>query len=152
MTEEKSNKKKNIIPKKFSITVPAIRDSSETIHEFLQNICNELKIDEEKAFDVMVAVDEVCANIISYSYLEDDSGKIDILCFVEKGILTIDITDQGEPFDPTLHGDVQLEECLETSTIGGLGIHLLKELMDDVSYHRGNCEQTLRLTKNINAE
>jgi serine/threonine-protein kinase RsbW len=84
-------------------------------------------------FKVQTAVDEACTNIIKYAYT-DGKGIITIKCEILDQDFVITIRDWGKPFDPTLVAPPDLETNLDDRKIGGLGIYLMRKLMDDVSY------------------
>ena len=69
---------------------------------------------------------------------------------VSEGILTLVIKDHGAPFDPTQHADVDVDAALDERQIGGLGIHLVKAIMDTVNYERtADGYNVLTLTKTL---
>ena len=84
-------------------------------------------------FAVETAVDEACANIIDHAY-SGKGGPIHISCEFKRGSLVIAINDKGRPFDPHAVKSPDLEADLDKRKIGGLGIHIMRKLMDDVSY------------------
>ncbi len=83
--------------------------------------------------EVQTAVDESCTNIIKYAYSEK-GGTITIACTTEDNYLIVTIKDKGKPFDPSLVPMPDVNEDLNKRKIGGLGIYLMRKLMDDVNY------------------
>jgi len=79
-------------------------------------------------------VDEACTNIIKYAYA-GKAGIIAIICERQKDELIITISDYGKPFDPLSVPQPDLAADLDHRKVGGLGIYLMKKLMDDVSYN-----------------
>jgi len=106
------------------------------ISEFVKNEMVRYQVTESKIFDVQMAVDEACTNIIHYAYPEDQEGKIEIACFMTaKNHFTVCIKDYGEPFDPTkLCESPDIDTSLEDREIGGLGVFFMKNLMDELKY------------------
>jgi serine/threonine-protein kinase RsbW len=88
---------------------------------------------EEGVLEVQTAVDEACTNIIKYAY-SNQGGSIGVSCQLQGNDFTVTITDRGKPFDPGTVPPPDLKSDLDSRRIGGLGIYLMKELMDDVSY------------------
>jgi len=88
---------------------------------------------EAGVFEVQTAVDEACTNIIKYAYSEE-GGVITITCESQDNDFVVTIRDNGKPFDPSSVPPPDLEADLDKRRIGGLGIYLMKKLMDDVSY------------------
>jgi anti-sigma regulatory factor (Ser/Thr protein kinase) len=75
---------------------------------------------------------------------------VELTAKVSEGILTLVIKDHGAPFDPTQHADVDVEAELSERQIGGLGIHLVKAIMDTVNYERSaDGYNVLTLTKEL---
>ena len=88
---------------------------------------------EEGIFEIQVAVDEACTNIIKYAY-SGKGGIIIVTCEMKGNDLVITIRDKGKPFDPASVPSPDLGPDLDKRKIGGLGIYLMRKLMDDVSY------------------
>jgi anti-sigma regulatory factor (Ser/Thr protein kinase) len=78
-------------------------------------------------------VEEACTNIIKYAFPEE-TGKITISCELTDNNLVITIRDKGIPFNPTSVPLPDLEVAMENRQIGKLGLHLIRNLMDDVNY------------------
>ncbi len=123
----------------------------ERTRDFLEEVCNEYRIDRELFKMLNLAMEEWVANVISYAYEEGVKGDVELTTYMESGRLTITVKDRGTPFDPTKQNDVDVDAGLEDRKIGGLGIHLVRSIMDTVEYRRttdGYNEVTL--TKKIN--
>jgi len=91
----------------------------------------------EEAFTnrILIAVDEAVTNIIEHGYDGCDKGQIDIICEVEPDTFTISIIDQGEAFDPRTMTDIDIQRHVAQGKAGGLGIFLIRKIMDVVDYH-----------------
>lgn len=103
---------------------------------------------EEVSFSVQLAIDELFTNIVSYGYDDEDSHQVEIKMSVQNRELRIDLIDDAKQFDP-LHEAAQpdLDASLEDRRIGGVGIHLVKTMMDDVSYKYEDSKNHLKLVK-----
>lgn len=105
------------------------------IEDFIRQAARQFSLDKTRGFDVQVAVVEACENIIEHSYGEGREGPIEIRCELKDGDFVVRIKDKGEPFNPDAVPVPHIENNLEERTSGGLGIYLMKSLMDEVSYH-----------------
>jgi anti-sigma regulatory factor (Ser/Thr protein kinase) len=103
-------------------------------------------------FEVQTAVDEACTNIINYAY-SGKGGMITLTCERQDDDFVVTIRDNGKPFDPASVSLPDLEADLDKRKIGGLGLYLMKKLMDDVSYSFDAKEgNTLVMRKKITGE
>jgi serine/threonine-protein kinase RsbW len=89
---------------------------------------------ERAAYAVQMAVDEACSNIIQHAYGGEGIGSIDCTYKVTEKSLVITLRDKGHPFDPTLVSDPDLDAQLEERALGGLGVYLIRQLMDAVEH------------------
>jgi anti-sigma regulatory factor (Ser/Thr protein kinase) len=83
-----------------------------------------------------VALDEILSNIINYGYTDNDAHEIRVRISLECGLVVAEIEDDGQPFDPLSTPTPELDVPLEERAIGGLGVHLVRNLMTEVSYAR----------------
>lgn len=102
------------------------------------------RLDEEKCNDLELALEEALVNIFAYAY-PDEPGFIDLSCHRAADTLVIRIVDEGAPFSVTAAADPDLFADILERKIGGLGIHLIKNLMDDVRYQRQGNRNILEL-------
>jgi anti-sigma regulatory factor (Ser/Thr protein kinase) len=98
--------------------------------------------------DINIALDELLNNIISYSSSDGDE-QIMVRLGYQPGELSAEIHDRGKAFDPLQAGPPDLSGTVQTRKVGGLGIHFVRELMDDVVYSRVDNENRLLLKKKI---
>lgn len=101
--------------------------------------------------DVSVVMDEVLSNIIAYGYDKDATGEIKVRLEYHQGAVVLVTEDRGRQFDPTQVPTPDLSESLENRKVGGVGIHFMRSLMDDISYTRIEGVNRLRLTKKISS-
>ena len=100
-------------------------------------------------FEANLALDELFTNIISYGFDDKSEHTISITISLQNDELVFSIEDDGIPFNPTEVETPDLECTIEECRIGGLGIHLAKNLMDEVCYQRCKDKNILTLKKNI---
>ena len=103
---------------------------------FFFSVCREHGIDDETAKTLNLALEEWVANVIGYAYPKGMRGHVEVTADVKDEVLTLVIKDHGNPFDPTQHAEVDIDAELDERTIGGLGIHLVRTIMDTVEYQR----------------
>lgn len=99
-----------------------------------------------------VAFDELLNNTISYAYTDNDEHDIDIRLELFDDRFSVTITDDGMPFNPFVSEPPDTELSLEDRQIGGLGIHLVRNMLDNISYHRRIDKNVVTLFKNLNAD
>jgi sigma-B regulation protein RsbU (phosphoserine phosphatase) len=98
---------------------------------------------------INMVFDELLNNVISYAYEDEGEHNIDIVVGFVDGQLTIDITDDGLPYNPFTREDPDTTLSLEEREIGGLGVHLVKNAMDETLYQRRHDRNTVTLIKKL---
>ena len=100
--------------------------------------------------DVNLAVEEILANIISYGYTDNrEEHEIKLGVSVQPGEVRVDVEDDGRPFNPLEAPEPDTTKPLEERTVGGLGIHLVRKLMDSLEYKRRDNKNFLTIKKKI---
>ena len=84
-----------------------------------------------------------------YAYPKDTEGIIEIEALIKDNSLTFKVMDSGKPFDPTSVPEVDVTKDLADRPIGGLGIHLVRKIMDEVRYSREDGRNIFTMIKNI---
>jgi sigma-B regulation protein RsbU (phosphoserine phosphatase) len=102
-------------------------------------------------FEINVALEEVLTNVISYGYEDSDEHDIMMRLSCEEGEVMAEIEDDGRPFNPLEAAEPDTNKPLEERPVGGLGIHLVRKLMDDVEYKRQQGKNLLMMKKRIPA-
>lgn len=85
-------------------------------------------------YDIQLAVDEACANVVDHAYEGVEAGDIEVSCGLEGHVLTVRVKDWGRGFDLATVVDPDLQAPLEERTLGGLGLFLVRQVMDDVEF------------------
>lgn len=98
---------------------------------------------------VNVALDELLANELSHGMAGRDGGSVTVEVELDQERVTITITDDGPEFDPFRQAAPDTTLPIEERPIGGLGIHLVRELMDEVSYQRRDGQNVVVLVKQL---
>lgn len=120
----------------YKLTLPAEIDSITKFHDFILDKTKSNAEIQKNIHDVYLAAEEAIINIIKHSYLADDTkGPITLsLDLTQAGCLTIQIEDQGKPFNPTKTKPLQFSGSIDKLTVGGIGCHLMSELTDEMLY------------------
>jgi serine/threonine-protein kinase RsbW len=98
-------------------------------------------------FHVKVALDEILTNVISYGYPEGGEHMITVRLALKAAELVIEVEDDGRPFNPLTVAPPDLEESPEERPIGGLGLHLVRKMMDRLEYRREQDKNLLVMIK-----
>ena len=106
------------------------------LRTFFFSVCREHGIDDDTAKTLNLALEEWVANVINYAYPKGMRGHVEVTADVSSNVMTLVIKDHGASFDPTLHAEIDIDAGLDNRNIGGLGIHLVRTIMDTVSYER----------------
>ncbi|MCX8009766.1 MAG: ATP-binding protein [Ignavibacteria bacterium] len=125
-----NNKIKIQIEKRFRSTT----ENLDKIREFITNSISSLNLSDEELSNIVLAVDEACTNVIKHAYHFSPEGEIIINLNYSNSKLDIRVIDSGNGFDPNSVPTPDIREFYKSHKIGGLGIHLMKKLMDKVDF------------------
>ena len=122
----------------------------EPVLDDVLSILNEHGIERKIAFKIRLVLEEIIVNVVSYAYGEG-KGDVELRCAVEDDPkrLSFQIIDSGKPFDPTKVEEPDLDVPIEQRRIGGLGIFIVKSIMDEMVYERQDNQNILTLKKRI---
>ncbi len=116
---------------------------------FLEQLAEEWQLPANTIHSIHLVLEEALSNVILYAYEKGSTHEIRIDVNYTDHQLGITITDTGRPFDPTQQKEPDIHLPAEERPIGGLGIFLIRKIMDEVSYLRSGQENILRMTKKI---
>jgi len=129
----------------LSLVLPARLENLQAFLEMAKETAAAAGLGPKKVFRLELALEEALVNIINYAY-EEGEGEIRILCASDDhGTFVTEITDNGRPFVMSAVPPPDLTSGVDERRIGGLGIHLMKSLIDEVSYRREEEENVLSL-------
>jgi len=117
--------------------------------DFMETIAEEKGLNQSLCMSLNLALEEAVTNVILYAYPDGADGLVDIEAVLREHSIEFIVTDSGMPFDPTAVAEVDITLTAEERAIGGLGIHLVRQIMDEVRYQRLNDKNQLTLIKNI---
>src|SRR5512137_2227669 len=115
---------------------PAKFDHLDSMRQFAIQAATDIGMDEPSVCAVEMAMDEACSNIIEHAYEGIATGDIECTCDADGETLTIILRDHGRPFDVTAIPEPDISAVLEDRPIGGLGVFLMRQLMDEIRYDR----------------
>jgi serine/threonine-protein kinase RsbW len=133
--------------KNFSneLVVKSTTDNLSQIRDFMKNAAKKCGFSEDITDKIVLAVDEACTNIIKHAYKFSPNGKIIIAVKFADSKFEISITDEGLHFNPGTIPEPDIQEYYKQKKVGGLGMYLIKKLMDEVNYSTltGNKNQVI---------
>jgi anti-sigma regulatory factor (Ser/Thr protein kinase) len=125
------------------------REEIRTAAAMVERFAAERRIPAPVIHDISVALDEVLVNIISYAFAPGEESEILVRLVHQPGEIELVVEDAGKPFDPLQAPAPNLGASLKARQVGGLGIHFVKSLMDEVSYERAEGRNRLKLRKRL---
>lgn len=130
----------------FEITLKADITEIPRVSAALENVMQIHSFSNEEILDTQLAVEEAVTNIILHGY-EGRAGEIHILCHATRGSIEIQIEDTAPPFNQLSVPDPDITTDIQDRRIGGLGIFLIRKLMNDIMYRYDRGKNILTLTK-----
>ena len=134
------------------IRLPAKRENLEKFSEHILQCAEKQGIDRKRLMQINLSLEEVLVNICDYSY-RDNEGDIEVICGLDNdNRFVIEITDSGIPFDIDSFDEPDLNADISERKVGGLGIYLIKKMMDDIQYRFEDNKNILKLIVYINSK
>ena len=140
-------KKQKNIRMQHSITLINDIEQVPQLADFVDMVCEEVGFDPSLSIQMNLAIEEAVVNVMTYAYPAGTVGNVNIEAQANDERLKFTITDSGTPFDPTGKAEVDTTLSAEERPIGGLGIHLVRQLMDSINYERIDGKNVLTLRK-----
>ena len=132
-----------------SITLPNDIEKVPVLAEFVDEVCEIVGFDMSTTMGINLALEEAVVNVMSYAYQPGTTGNVNIEAIANETRLKFIISDWGTPFDPTAEKEVDTTLSAEERPIGGLGIHLVRQIMDSINYERIGGMNVLTLRKKL---
>jgi len=134
----------------FSLKVPSATENLALIREFVGNVGSQAGLVDDDVAKLELAVDEAVANVIEHAHGHDSNKEVTVRATFDAATLRIEVVDEGEGFDPTTVPTTPVEQMVHDRRTGGLGLRVMRSLMDEVSYEIIPGERNrLRLLKRI---
>ena len=113
----------------------------------LEDCGDVMELPQKCLFEINLGLDELFTNIISYGFEDESEHQIKFSLAKDKETLVVEVEDDGKPFNPLDVASPEVSADLDEVNIGGMGIHLVKKLMDDIVYQRVEGKNKLVLKK-----
>jgi serine/threonine-protein kinase RsbW len=142
---------------KHTLTIPGRYEKIQQVCHFVAQGAVQAGLGESAVFHIELACDEACTNVIEHAYGGEDVGEIEVSWQVTGKQFVLTIHDHGRPFDPSEvlpppdYSDPETGP-LNNSRTGGLGVHFMRKLMDEVTFHFDGEGNTVTLVKKITGE
>jgi len=120
---------------KYQLKIPSITDNLELIRMIISTVAEKVGFNPDDVSKIELAVDEACANVIKHAYSKDLKQPIDVAIEIDYKKMSIVVTDHGKGFDFAKMPRTDVKEYLAEMRVGGLGIYLMKALMDEVEFN-----------------
>ena len=131
------------------ITIKNQISELERVNQFVNEICEELGLDMELQMNLNLVMEEMVSNVIFYAYPEGKTADIELAAESHGKELTFVLTDRGKMFDPTAKEDADPDVNPMDRDIGGMGIYIVKNIMNKVTYQRLEGKNLLTMQKKI---
>lgn len=132
------------------LVVLAQSDQMDTVLDFVSGVLDEAHCGTREKNELLVAVEEIFVNIFSYAYPpKEGTATIRMEVTGSPAVARVEMIDQGQPYDPLKREDPDITLSAEERSIGGLGIFMVKQMMDTIAYRYENSSNILTFTKTI---
>ena len=145
-------RQKSDIRMRKNIVLPNDIQEVPKLTDFVGEVCEDMGFDEMTTKQIKLAIEEAVVNVMNYAYPPGQRGDVTIEAASNDTRLKFTIIDSGKPFDPTVQADVDTTLPASERRIGGLGIHLVRQIMDSINYERVDSLNILTLRKNVKKE
>ncbi|NCC25534.1 MAG: ATP-binding protein [Deltaproteobacteria bacterium] len=134
-------------PEQVTLRLPARPESLEPLRDFIMDRAQAVSDDVRFLSRIDLIQEELLVNVVSYAYAGSDDGEVAVTCTGRASeSLTIDIVDQGRPFNPLTQPGPDTEENINERPVGGLGILLSRRMADHIKYVREDDSNRVSVT------
>jgi anti-sigma regulatory factor (Ser/Thr protein kinase) len=119
------------------------------LYEFIEEVGNDFSLTPDIVFNLNLVLEEAVVNIINYAYPKEDHQHIYLSAKMRDDSIVLVLTDTGKEFDPTAAPEADVTLSADEREIGGLGIFLIRQIMNEVKYERIEGKNVLTLEKKI---
>ncbi len=121
----------------------------ETLRQKLDQFKTAAGIPDKTIFEINLVLDELFSNIVSCGFQDTKEHWVDMTIAQEGKTLILSVQDDGIPFNPSTVQPIEMDCSVEERRIGGIGIHLVKHIVDEMSYRRLNARNVITLKKTM---
>lgn len=133
------------------LTIPAVNEKLDEVQDFVRVFLQEAGFQSKQIMQVNIAVEEIYINIASYAY-RPEIGLATIRCINNVDRAVVEFMDSGKRYNPLERPEPDISKALTERDIGGLGVFMVKKLMDNISYRYENGKNILIIEKKIKLE
>jgi serine/threonine-protein kinase RsbW len=119
------------------------------LHAFIEGVGEDFLLTPDVVFNLDLVIEEAVVNIINYAYPKEEHQYIYLSAHVHESSIVFVLTDTGKEFDPTLAPEADITLSADEREIGGLGIFLIRQIMNEVRYQRIEGKNVLTLEKKL---
>lgn len=119
------------------------------LYEFIEEVGNDFSLTPDIVFNLNLVLEEAVVNIINYAYPKEDHQHIYLSAKMRDDSIVLVLTDTGKEFDPTAAPEADVTLSADEREIGGLGIFLIRQIMNEVKYERIEGKNVLTLEKKL---
>ena len=119
------------------------------LYEFVEEVGNDFELSPDIVFNLNLVLEEAVVNIINYAYPKEEHESIYLSARMHEGSIVLVLTDTGKEFDPTAAPEADVTLSADDRQIGGLGIFLIRQIMNEVKYERIEGKNVLTLEKKL---
>ena len=141
-----------MIEVKEKITVASHPEALYAVRCFIENAAERAGFSHSDTWKLMLAVDEACSNVIRHAYKCNPDRHFDISVEFKSNRLAVHIDDSGTGYDLRNHCTPNMQDYISNPRPGGLGIKIIKQLVDEIDYEQTNERNKLTLTKHLPLE
>lgn len=132
-----------------SITLENTIAEVDRLGPFVKNFCTEIDLGKSLVLKLRLALEEAVVNVINYAYPAGEKGTVNVMADSDRHEIRFTVIDSGSPFNPTTVMEADTTHDAQIRPVGGLGIHLVRELMDSMGYERKDKQNILTMIKKI---
>ncbi len=131
--------------------IPCSLKKLEDVRAFIRSVLAPYNITKIDRNNIILAVDEVCANLMIHSHQCNENEFIELNIYIKnRSEITFEFVDIGVGFNISNYQEPSIKDIVNEGKKGGLGLILVKKIMDDINFSTKNNQNTCRLTKKIN--
>jgi serine/threonine-protein kinase RsbW len=132
-----------------TLSVEASTEHLAEVRDFVAAHAEQRGLSQKEISEIRLAVDEAYTNIIKHAYKGDGQKQVNIEIGSDASRLWISLIDEGKSFDPSTYSEPDLLKRIKEKKRGGMGVYLIRKLMDQVQYNRKGQKNEIRMVKNL---
>lgn len=133
----------------YSHKISCKKEKLVEIREFVHDVLKQMKLPDLEVNTMVLAVDEVCANLIIHSHQCNPKDHLELRITPSSTTVTFEIVDYGMGFNIDKYEEPKLHDIVKSRRKGGIGLMLVRRIMDKVEYIKGSNHNIYRLSKNL---